>query len=162
MTESLSVSEKDTTDNGRIVENRPPTRKLSADGIRPSQQPVPHIDAPGELVDVVFLVPQTVLDGGEGCCHRKAEDTESHIHKPACAKPGVYEPQPLLKIESKLSVDACADCFPVASPTLTPERCNGEPKHKCWLCAENVPVSDFVAHLASCGAGEGVAVVDGI
>lgn len=163
MTEIPSVLESNTTDAGRIVENRPPGRVLSTDGVRPSQQPLPHVDAPSELDDVVLLVPQTVLDGGAGCCHR-GRDTESHTHQPACGKSGVYESQPLFKVETGLSVSLCADCFPTASPTLTPEgRSNVKSeKHKCWLCGENVPVDDFVAHLAGCeSVGESVAI-DGL
>lgn len=151
---SLSVPKSDTGDNERIAENQPPARKLSTDGTRPSQRQLPHADAPSELADVVVLIPETVYEGEDGCCHREAEESEPTNRKPECGNSGSYHPQSLFEVEMNESVRACNECFPQYSEillTLTPEgRYGPQEREKCWLCGETVPTKHYIAHLVAC------------
>lgn len=147
---SLSQSQSDTHTN---EVNRPPTRMLSANGTQAARQPRPHLDSPGDLADVILLVPKTVAKNFR-CCHRPPKDPDAE-EDTRCNQDGEYEEWSLAEVENNRRVRRCKMCFNSQfEDTLTPEGAYGPATTTCPNCEKVVSPFRYGPHIEACVLAE--------
>lgn len=140
-------------DGGRGDEiNRPPARVLPAEGTQSARQPYPQVDSPGELYDVVLLVPKSVARSRPRCCHRPSQDPDADCDT-HCNQDGEYDEWSLAEIETHRQVRRCEICFPTGfADTLTPsgDYAPDTRVRTCPTCNERISGWQYGAHKQVC------------
>lgn len=153
MSESLSVSEKDTTGNGETGDEiaHPPARRLGADAMRSTHQTRPHIDDTEAFADALLVVPVSFSVKGDGKCHRGVSTENSGIET-ACGQAGTYTSWSVTEVELHGSITTCDMCFPTSWTTLTPEGDYTPPAPRMQQCdcGDRIPLNRWPHHVHDC------------